>query len=537
MTPGRAALALLALFLVVGTALAADPAVQVTARVPIEKLDANGEVIGAMMSAPGTSFTLVQVQGDRLELRAANGSLYRIDASGTDFVLPRTNVATAAPAMTNQAATAPTPPAPVANATPPQNTPPPDDSAALAGLSPQDAQTVLALNRAFGLELFSAAPFWDSPVETIARRLAWPPESATTTQVSYRSYCGGLDVLGTPAYSLALYGRNGKAIYVSLVFSNLGDFPEAQPFLQEVEPDPDKLKKVRDDLAVAVKAAAQSVEDKLTAILGPPSHAQIGNSSSNREDVHRWDWNDVAFLFDDHQNEYATLRIIPVAAADREGTIDVMDGDTLRGILAGRVVHRPNGDVVLSDIPMVDQGPKGYCVPATWERYLRYLDIPADLYVLAMLGGTEVGGTSPALMRAKVDDYANAYHRHIEVSTDPPDIAHVATYIDQGLPLMWDCWVTRLSEAEINVHTHNRRDVSDWTAYAAQVEKDDQARELRESNPDQGANGHERMIIGYNATSHELAISDSWGSAAAERWISEREAHDLSQGGLSYIRW
>ena len=37
------------------------------------------------------------------------------------------------------------------------------------------------------------------------------------------------------------------------------------------------------------------------------------------------------------------------------------------------IVARSN--VVVTDIPMVDQGPKGYCVPATWERYLRYLGI------------------------------------------------------------------------------------------------------------------------------------------------------------------
>jgi hypothetical protein len=498
------------------------------------------------MSTPGAAFTLVQVQDTRLELRAPDGGLYRIAASNTDYVPPAASAATESaspPAVTNAVASAQpgpssavsTPPAPMTASATNASAPASDDA---SSLSPEDAQTLAALNQAFGFQLFSAAPFWDSSVETIAGRLGWPKESATTTQVSYRSYCNGLSVLGTPAYSLALYGRDGKAIYVSLVFSNLGDFPEALPLLKQVDKDPAEMKKIGEDLTDAVKAAAQSVEDKLTAILGPPSHAQLGNSSSNREDVHRWDWNDISFLFDDHENKYATLRIIPVAAADREGTIDITDGDTLRGILAGRVVRRPNGDVVLSDIPMVDQGPKGYCVPATWERYLRYMDVPADLYVLAMLGGTELGGgTSPERVRAAMDDYVSAYHRHIEVTDDPPDVAHVATYIDQGLPLMWDCWVTRLGEEEINLHTHNRQNVSDWDAYSAQVTKDDRARELRESNPDEGDNAHERMIIGYNAASHELAISDSWGSFGAERWISEKEAHDIEIPGLSYLRW
>jgi hypothetical protein len=35
---------------------------------------------------------------------------------------------------------------------------------------------------------------------------------------------------------------------------------------------------------------------------------------------------------------------------------------------------------------MVDQGPKGYCVPATFERAMRTMGIDADMYLLAMVG-------------------------------------------------------------------------------------------------------------------------------------------------------
>ena len=39
---------------------------------------------------------------------------------------------------------------------------------------------------------------------------------------------------------------------------------------------------------------------------------------------------------------------------------------------------------------MVNQGPKGYCVPATFERVLRTMGIESDMYLLAMLGGTSL---------------------------------------------------------------------------------------------------------------------------------------------------
>ncbi len=46
-----------------------------------------------------------------------------------------------------------------------------------------------------------------------------------------------------------------------------------------------------------------------------------------------------------------------------------------------------------------------------------------------------------------------------------------------------------------------------------------------------------RMIIGYNAQTNELAISDSWGKSFTERWITLREAQSTSQNVLEYIQW
>ena len=140
-------------------------------------------------------------------------------------------------------------------------------------------------------------------------------------------------------------------------------------------------------------------------------------------------------------------------------------------------------------------------------------------------------------MRAGVDDYVNAYHRRIEVIDDPLDVLHVSRYIDKGLPLMWTCFVTELGEKEINQHTKARKTVTDWSAYTAQIAADDTAREGKEPDAKGVDNGHMRMIIGYNAATNELAISDSWGKYAVERWITVKEANDISGGDLEYIQW
>ncbi len=60
--------------------------------------------------------------------------------------------------------------------------------------------------------------------------------------------------------------------------------------------------------------------------------------------------------------------------------------------LTSAVEHRPNGDVIITQLPMADQGLKGYCVPATWERVLRYTGVPGDMYSLSRIAQTDFGG-------------------------------------------------------------------------------------------------------------------------------------------------
>ncbi|OGV31302.1 MAG: hypothetical protein A2020_01630 [Lentisphaerae bacterium GWF2_45_14] len=53
-----------------------------------------------------------------------------------------------------------------------------------------------------------------------------------------------------------------------------------------------------------------------------------------------------------------------------------------------------NNDVYIADIPMVDQGQKGYCVVAVVERVLRYYGQDIDQHQIAQKAGTENSGTS-----------------------------------------------------------------------------------------------------------------------------------------------
>jgi len=56
---------------------------------------------------------------------------------------------------------------------------------------------------------------------------------------------------------------------------------------------------------------------------------------------------------------------------------------------------------------------------------------------------------------------------------------------------------------------------------------------------DSSVGGRICLIIGYNAQSGEIAISDSWGPKYAERWIPLPDMQSVSRSaaGMNVIRW
>ena len=209
--------------------------------------------------------------------------------------------------------------------------------------------------------------------------------------------------------------------------------------------------------------------------------------------------------------------------------------------LPRRLVRENDGGEVLPNIPMVDQGRKGYCVTAATERILRYYGIPVDQNELAQIAdadaarGTNLDAMLDALKRLasrfriqvitkyqinysdfvrEINDY-NRVARSASKSGPPPLIAlpngsktygqirhemngelllqaktklnpayvttferNVKTTIERGLPLLWAVQLGLLPEDQLNPQAHG---------------------------------GHMRLIIGYNPKTHEIYYSDTWG--------------------------
>lgn len=226
------------------------------------------------------------------------------------------------------------------------------------------------------------------------------------------------------------------------------------------------------------------------------------------------------------------MRVLPAATADAGGRATRIPDAQLRERMKQNVVRRENGDVIIGNIPMIDQGPKGFCVPATYARVLLYAGVPADLYLLALLGKTGIGGgTYISSMENSARALAATYGRSITSVSPSLDLPKLESYFERGIPLTWALFVDEDIDRDLTLRMKKRpgADPVEWAKILEPKKK--AARNLRK-NP---RNGHVCLLIGGNRRTGELATSDSWGPEFAERWITVEEARALSQGDLGAI--
>ena len=363
-----------------------------------------------------------------------------------------------------------------------------------------------------------------------AEKLRLPVESETLYQASYRAYPGpDIRILGANPKSIALLADEDRPEQLTILFANKGDSAG-----KRLRSDPGANASLRDVVAIKrlIQADDQTVEAHLTERFGKPTHQGFGDSGKAREFPRRWDSDGTSFLLTHRAGEDCVLRVVPTELADQGGQSKRLSDVAIRERMKNSVVRRPNGDVLVSNLPMIDQGPKGFCVPATYTRVLLYSGVPADLYVLALMGKTGPGGgTTIASMENSVRSLAAAYGRSISSVSPSLDLPKLESYFEKGIPLIWAMYIDPEVDRDLTVRMKTRptAEVSAWREFLEAKRK--AARSLRK-NPD---NAHVCLLIGCNRKTGELATSDSWGPEFAERWITLEEARALSQGDLGAI--
>jgi len=213
-----------------------------------------------------------------------------------------------------------------------------------------------------------------------------------------------------------------------------------------------------------------------------------------------------------------------------------------------------SGDVWLADVPMVDQGAKGYCVVASTERVMRYYGNPVDANELAQVANTQTaGGTDPSEMNAALKKLAARLKvrvRPIEEFTvrgildmvkdynraakrmKKPELPDQGSFLD--VPRIYAAMdFDVLKEAK----TKNRSDLTRFQR-TVQSNVDDGVPVLwsvqlgiaKETETQQSRGGHMRLIIGYNSNTQEILYSDSWGRGHELKRMPAADAWTITTG-------
>ena len=391
-----------------------------------------------------------------------------------------------------------------------------------------------ALNSALGQPLFlGAEALWKSSPEGVAARLKWPRESRTPAQSSFRAYPdASYRMAGARPFSAALYGEGNAVTSLSLVFANRGDsFGARGGAEQHFDRDDTLPADAGERLRAAIKSDADAVAGALTALLGEPEKQNYGEGEGRRR-VRRWDWVGHAFLLSEEDDQYVGLLVVPSEFADQRGKTARVSDAAVRERIRGQVERRPNGDVVVSGIPMVDQGPKGYCAPATCERAMRHVGVAADMYLLAVAGGTGLGGgVSIERLLETVGRDLRRKGRSFETFDGPMAFKKLARHLDEGVPILWRMDSVEAFNSLATERTKERRKVTDWTEWKNALATDADGAAIAKDDK----HAHCTLIIGYNKETGEIAFSDSWGERFQERWVRLEEAQAVSSGAFYVI--
>jgi hypothetical protein len=202
--------------------------------------------------------------------------------------------------------------------------------------------------------------------------------------------------------------------------------------------------------------------------------------------------------------------------------------DRLSGSVVKSFVNKSkDGDILIDRIPMIDQGPKGYCVPATLARIGQHVGVDISMHEIAMIansssgGGTSVGAAVASLkknyarIQLKIKDIRiknpiNAYTSNASVAKQAFDELE---YDDRSVASFFKEVKKQIDKGQIIA----------WSMVVGLLPENGQPAR-------QSGGGHMRMIIGYNEKSREILFSDSWGSGHELKRIDLKAALIVSSG-------
>lgn len=254
----------------------------------------------------------------------------------------------------------------------------------------------------------------------------------------------------------------------------------------------------------------------------------------------QWSWENGTILLESSSDgsgrrfagEFIRLRM----AADKKELNSGGSRDNIhKKELLQHVVLEEDGTVWIKDIPMVDQGQKGYCSVATFARVFAFYGMESvDQHVLANLCETNAGGGT------FVDDTIDAMNRishkyHTKLIIIDENRGHLSSIIKPYNKLAKRKKKPLIDPYMEDLHEKLDRDILREIYAKDRTGTQKWIKDIKEYI-DEGypviwrIPKHMRMIIGYNLKNQTIVYSDSWGAEHARKLMPATEARGITRG-------
>lgn len=356
-----------------------------------------------------------------------------------------------------------------------------------------------AINKNFGINFLQDSNLWDdSPADFIKRMGAKFSTTKITNGAIHTTYVKG-KVLGAEIEQLRLEEINGKVSQIDFVFFNKGDSVDGKKWTPQLQRQ--------------MKQQWETLEKSLTNLAGKSKNGYWG---SGRVKNKAWIWkhDKFALWLEFKAKEFIILHVTPPNSTGADNAKTALSAD-FDG--KANVKKDSNGDVYIQNIPMVDQGAKGYCVPATIERVLKYYNIQdVDMHKIAAICKSQVGGgTTIDSVMTDFRSVSNSFKlRMANVGTFSMNA--IVAMVDKGIPIFWTLFSTE-DYTKRMIENSQLRLKEDFDSYQKIIKKQEKLDRKLEGP-------HVCLIIGYNKKSKELAVSNSWGDKFTITWVRFADA-------------
>lgn len=340
--------------------------------------------------------------------------------------------------------------------------------------------------------------------------------------------------------------KEGKVVDIVFSLYNRGDddYLDREAFIQKVKSAREEL-----DKALGLKGEVYKPSRAKTAV---------------KIDGFLWKWDKGNLLLEysisnpsvkKFMGEFIRLTLVPA------GELESIVADSSRGASSGRltkaqirekVTKKEGGAVYIKDIPMVDQGQKGYCAAAATARVLGYYGIDdVDQHQIAQLAKTDADkGTNTRemmkgigrvisgryglnlkedLIKSDPESLIKMYNREARKAKKPP--------VDDSSRDMSTIWQNFDPDIMETACTSNKSRVDKWLKTVKGCV--DQGVPVLwgvmlgmypESDIPQSFGGHLRLIIGYDDAKGEIIFSDTWGAGHEYKTMPLKQAVTITTG-------